>query len=151
MRRILIGFVMSMALPIAGTIANAQQATPRAQSPATPGVASQKTFSKALETQITVRLERVSLQNALRAIAREANVQVTFAPEVYASRKRVTLEAVRWTASRAFREALRGTGLVMRVTEFGQAVFEVDTTAAVKEAEGEVSGAITDAKTGRAI
>lgn len=107
------------------------------------------TAKQGLDATVTLKLESVPLAQALRAIARQADVNVILAEPVIAITKRVTVQANNIPAGTVFRNAIAGTGVTMTHTQTGQIIFSKGNETV--RAQGTVSGKVTDAKTGKGV
>lgn len=103
-----------------------------------------------MNVQIALDLNNVSLYEALKTIASQAALPITFGEPVYKSPKRVTLKSARISAKAAIQEVLLGTGLKYSIAPSGQVILTVSAAKKVR-GEGIIVGKITDSKTGQAV
>ncbi|HEX6536660.1 MAG TPA: SusC/RagA family TonB-linked outer membrane protein [Gemmatimonadaceae bacterium] len=94
------------AAPTQGTTAPAATAMPRDVPP--------------LKRLVTLEVRDVPLAAALRMIDRQADLGLAFTNEVVPSGRRVSLSVSAMPAGEALKRALRGTGIVVKVTSSGQ-------------------------------
>jgi len=95
--------------------------------------------------RVTVDVENAPLAAVLSAIAQQAGLTPVYDATLIGPSTRVTLHVRRITASDAFQQVLRGTGLVAQIYARNQVGFVRSTDAA--ESDGSITGTVTDAKT----
>jgi len=100
-------------------------------------------------TRIAVSVDNAPLSAVLQIIAREAGLIPAYDAATIPAQRRVTLHLRDVLVSDAFREALRGTGLVAQIPVEGQVIIVEGTDTVV--ATGSVTGRVEDANTGRPI
>lgn len=106
---------------------------------------------KGLDAMISVNLDDVPLQQALRTIARQGNLYPAFGDRVQEVQKRVTLRLDNITIADALRQALKGTEISFSVTATRQLLFTHAVSGRLLRAGGVISGKVTDGKTGKGI
>ena len=127
-----------------------------------------------LSTIITLRLKGATLEQALKRIAEEADLELIYGSEKVSVREKVSLSAEQVTAREALRRVLRGTGLWLMKLAGGQLVVvdqaedaalekisleaiqlsKVDVPARLQPAgrlTGTISGTVTDSASGEPL
>jgi len=101
---------------------------------------------------VSVNLEQTTLEQAMREIARQAGLELTYSQELVPAAKRVRLRADRIPAARAFAHVLRGTDLDLLLVSPRQAVL-VRRQPAVSpvQQQGTVIGRVTSVGTGEGL
>jgi len=99
-------------------------------------------------TTVTVDIDQVPLDQALRTIAKQAGLRLFFGNAVKERTKQVTMHVRGMSAEDAFARALGGTGLRAEIAA-GSVVFSVGANS--QDAEGAVTGVVIDAKTKRPV
>lgn len=102
----------------------------RAAAPAQNAGAGAAHADGALERPVTLDVSNVELGTALRAIVRQARLELAFSDRVVPVKRRVSITAKQMPAGDALKVVLEGTGLVVRESASGQLTL-------VKEEEGE--------------
>lgn len=115
----------------------------------------------ALSRTISLRLKDVSLEEALAAIARQADVPIAFSTDLVPTDRKVTVEASDRPVIEVVRAALRGHALDLWVSKSGQLVVvptsrpstatSASLGSAVRAVQGTVSGRVVDATTQQPI
>lgn len=104
--------------------------------------------SAATEASITVDVDNVPLATAIRAIGRQAGIEVAYDETLIPATHRVTLHVKNVSAMTAFEAALQGTGLIAQIQTTGDVAIAPESTLA---ADGIITGTITDAATRRPV
>ncbi len=106
-----------------------------------------------LDRTLAVSLEHVPLGEALRIVAAQAGIRLSYSAAELPAHKRVSLAADRITVRYALGVLLQDTGLRFSVTPFGRVLIEPaaeDGTIAhlaARQAVGTIAGRVTDART----
>jgi len=103
--------------------------------------------------RITLTLRQVTVKEALRAIARQADVRLMYNDNDLPADQKVTVTISDATVDEALAMVLRGTGLIARRTESGIVVEQgaPRETSEREVVDGSLSGVVTDAATGQPI
>ncbi len=111
-----------------------------------------------LETPIALRLDSVSVQQALDAIARQARLRISYKPEALPQQRRVTLRTNRILAKDAFAQVLKGLNFEIRAVDDSNFVLvkrDADQKASsdvdAEQGRGTLRGTVVDSATGRGI
>ena len=126
------------------TVPTGQVSAPSATSPLT---------DEALSRVIGLRLEDVSLKEALRTVAARAGLSISYSASALPASNRVSLVAERITVRDALGVLLRGTGMQLVALAPGRLVLEpagnpesiVGSTPASQQAGATITGRVTDA------
>lgn len=138
------------ALPLVAVRARAQEAPTRLSQLTGPApVRADAAREDAAPRTIDVDLEDAPLPDALSEIARLGHLRLTYSPDVLPSGRRVSLHATSITPGDALRRALRGTALEVSVTPGRDAT--IYRPAGAEQAQGTITGRVTDAATGTPI
>lgn len=100
--------------------------------------------------RITLSLNGVSVEQAIRAMAQQAQLDVTYVKRVIPARNIESLQLANATVESAFAQVLRGTGLIAHVFANGQ-VDIVPVMAGGSRENGMIVGRISDSKTDKGI
>ena len=115
-----------------------------------PWVRARESMQAPMRRAIAVKLDRVSMRDALREIAREGNVEIGYGEDVLSMKTRVTLRLENRTVAEALDNVLEGTGLEAYVSLHGDVVL-VRRAASVRkeldEQKGVITGHVTDVNT----
>jgi iron complex outermembrane receptor protein len=103
-----------------------------------------------LSRLISIRLDRVPLEQALGAVALRASLKLSFSSDLLPAGAEVTVDRVRVSTGEVLRDVLRGTGLSVAVTPGGYVVLVRDVsaleTAATDAAVGAANAPNADAR-----
>lgn len=99
-------------------------------------------------TTIAIDLEGVSLDSALDTIARLGRLRLTYSRDVLPAGRRVTLRSSAISPIEALRRVLQGTGLELRASEQGDVTIFLPVGTTSRQAQGTISGTVTDSATG---
>jgi outer membrane receptor protein involved in Fe transport len=100
-----------------------------------------------LRRTVALDLSKASIESALQAIRRKANLDIVFGDDVLASKAQVTLDVENMTVVEALTQVLDGTGLEAFVSLRGDVVL-VRSVPAVRAQTGTIAGVVTDTKSG---
>jgi TonB-linked SusC/RagA family outer membrane protein len=148
--------------PVAGQATAPTEGRATAQSAAASGASSAASVGgdtqggapiRPLERRVSLHLQDVRLNDALKEINRQARLGLTYTPRVVPVNKRVTIEQDSITAGEALDRVLRGTGTKAVVTEAGTValVRGERRSERVDSAAGVVLGQVLDAADGRPL
>jgi TonB-linked SusC/RagA family outer membrane protein len=117
------------------------------------GAAIQTVSSKPLERMVSLDLEDVHLNEALKEINRQARLGLAYTPRVVPVDRRVTIREARISAGDALERVLRGTGVKAVVTDAGTVTLVKEERRAEQEraAAGAVLGRVLDAANQRPL
>ncbi len=100
-----------------------------------------------LERTISLRLNRVTVSDALAAIATAGKVRLTYSPQDVHTEGRITIAMDRLTVGEALRLALQGPGLIVTVSSHGHITLAGAGGAGFEEYQqenGSITGHVTD-------
>jgi TonB-linked SusC/RagA family outer membrane protein len=158
-----------LAAPVAGQEppANAGRAAPNPTTPSiltappggarAAGGAMQVVSTEPLERMVTLDLQNVRLNDALKEINRQARLGLAYTPRVVPVDRRVTIKEASISAGDALERVLRGTGVKAVVTEAGTVTLVKQERKAEREAKpeaaaiGAVEGVVVDAASKRPL
>jgi TonB-dependent SusC/RagA subfamily outer membrane receptor len=137
LRRLILqlGFVLGFVAAI-GTMVSAQDTRVALESGRTAGEA----------RRVTVDIDQTPLVDAVRAIARQADLMLFCDATLFPAEARVTLHVRQMSVAEAFRLVLRGTGLVSKIGETGNVSIVRDSVVT-----GTIAGMVSDAATKRPV
>lgn len=124
---------------------------PRASSAYASLPRSDGTQQAAVAQTIAVDLEAVPLDSALDTIAHLGHLRLTYSRDVLPEGHRVTLHSSAISPIEALRQALRGTALKLRTSENGYVTIFLPAGAAALQAQGRITGMVTDSATGEPL
>ncbi|HEX2080477.1 MAG TPA: TonB-dependent receptor [Longimicrobium sp.] len=107
--------LLAAALPL-----HAQEAPARVAGYLAPAEPAAAPFAVRSDRTVTLRLQDVALEDALREVARQAEVRLTYSREALAPGTRVSVHAVSVSVAEAFALVLQGTGLEAMQTAQGR-------------------------------
>ncbi len=156
MRTSMIALGMALAFYLVAPVAaqgpppNAGRAAPIPTTPSIPamptdaaraaGSAMQAESTKPLDRMVTLDLENVRLNDALKEINRQARLGLAYTPRVVPVDRRVTIKEASISAGAALERVLRGTGAKAVVTEAGTVTLVKQGRKGEREAEAEKAG-----------
>ncbi|HEY8484360.1 MAG TPA: SusC/RagA family TonB-linked outer membrane protein [Longimicrobiales bacterium] len=97
-----------------------------------------------LARPVTLRARRIPLERALEAIARQANLGISYGEDLVRSRIEVSLDLEHVSAADALQLATRGTGWQALVTRSGQVTVVRAAQPPATAAAGTIAGRVTD-------
>lgn len=102
--------------------------------------------------KITLAMKGVTLKQALDEISRQSGTPVAIGREALGSKQRIDVNVRDVSALEAVSAVVKRTGLVVRVVSTGQIMVVAGSTrAGTGEAQGSISGKVTDAKSGQVL
>jgi len=104
--------------------------------------------TRSLERIVSVHLSNVSLETAVTAIARAAEIELVMSDESLPPGRTVSVDVDHISAGEAFRRVLRGTGVELAVSPAGKVILS---RVAKSMATGMISGTVTDGATTQAV
>ncbi|MGH7516864.1 MAG: TonB-dependent receptor [Gemmatimonadales bacterium] len=162
-RRLTFSFLLVLASSVetAGSSAGAQQLQVASRGPrfivagASSGAERDASGAVVLHRRVTLDLNGVTTDEALKEITRQADLEITYSPRVVALERRVSLHAREITVAAALTEVLLEAGVDVSVTAGGhlalvkRALRPAPPVAAVDT--GAVAGRVTDAESGSSL
>lgn len=106
--------------------------------------------SMGLQTRVTLDMADVTLEQGIRAIAKQAGLRVVLAGPVLSVDKRVSINAHDVAAEAALRNVITGTGVIMTLHRSGQIMFSKEPGKSAV-AQGVITGKVTDARSSKPI